>query len=92
MKGGEFMLEKVLRPLVTVLAGVFGLLITDRILLMLPPGVLPEIAMVGIFGVTIGTIFFYILGGLSGALCGYVLTVAVRIFGALFDMDGNPAY
>ena len=67
------MLEKVLRLLVTVLAGVGGLLVTDRILLLLPQGVLPEIALVGIFGVTVGTIFFYIVGGLAGALLGYAL-------------------
>ena len=67
------MLEKVLRLLVTVLAGVGGLLIADRILLLLPQEVLPEIALVGIFGVTVGTVFFYLIGGVSGALLGYAL-------------------
>ena len=68
------MLERVLKLLVTVLAGIGGLLITDRILLLLPQEMFPEIALVGIFGVTIGTIFFYIVGGSAGALLGYALS------------------
>ena len=68
------MIEKVLRILITVLAGIGGLLTADRILLSLPQGMLPEFALVGIFGVTVGTIFFYLVGGLTGSLVGYLLS------------------
>ena len=74
MKGGERMLEKALKTLVTVLAGIGGLLLADRILLLLPQGLLPEFALIGFFGVTIATVFFYIVGGLAGALLGYAMS------------------
>ena len=38
------MIEKALRIVITVLAGVGGLLTADRVLLMLPQGVLPDFA------------------------------------------------
>ena len=68
------MLEKVLKVLVMVLAGIGGLLLADRVLLLLPQGLLPEFALIGFFGVTIATVFFYIVGGLAGVLLGYVLS------------------
>ena len=68
------MIEKALRIVITVLAGVGGLLTADRVLLMLPQGVLPDFARIGFFGVTVGTIVFYLVGGLLGALLGYILS------------------
>ena len=47
------MINKTLRILIVVLAGLAGLLMADRVLLLLPPGILPEFAQVGIFGVTV---------------------------------------
>ena len=55
------MIEKALRIVITVLAGVGGLLTADRVLLMLPQGVLPDFARIGFFGVTVGTIVFYLV-------------------------------
>ena len=68
------MINKTLRILIVVLAGLAGLLMADRVLLLLPPGILPEFAQVGIFGVTVGTVFFFLLGGVAGALIGYILS------------------
>ena len=68
------MIEKALRIVITVLAGVGGLLTADRVLLMLPQGALPDFARIGFFGVTVGTIVFYLVGGLLGALLGYILS------------------
>ena len=74
------MLEKSLRVLIAILAGVGGLLTADRVILLLPTGMLPDIAQVGVFGVTVGTVFFYLVGGLAGALIGYVLSPWVTGF------------
>jgi uncharacterized protein YacL len=68
------MINKTLRILIVILAGIAGLLMADRVLLLLPPGILPEFAQVGIFGVTLGAVFFFLLGGLVGALIGYILS------------------
>lgn len=67
------MIEKTLRILICILAGIAGLLAADRIILLLPPGILPELLQVGIFGVTVGTVIFFLIGGLVGALVGYVI-------------------
>jgi len=74
------MINKALRILITLLAGIVGLLTADRVLLSLPQGLLPEFALVGIFGVTIGTVFFYLVGGLTGSLIGYVFSPWVTGF------------
>jgi uncharacterized protein YacL len=74
------MINKALRILITLLAGIGGLLTADRVLLSLPQGLLPEFALVGIFGVTIGTVFFYLVGGLTGSLIGYVFSPWVTGF------------
>ena len=68
------MLEKVLKTLVIILAGIGGLLLADRVLLLLPQGLLPEFALIGFFGVTVATVFFYIVGGLAGVLLGYAVS------------------
>ena len=68
------MLEKVLKVLVVVLGVIGGLLLADRVLLLLPQGMLPEFALIGFFGVTVATVFFYIVGGLAGALLGYAVS------------------
>ena len=41
--------------------------------MLLPSGILPEMLQVGIFGVTVGTIIFFLFGGLAGALLGYMI-------------------
>ncbi len=74
------MIDKALRILITILAGIGGLLTADRVFLLLPAGVLPEFAQVGIFGVTIGTVFFYLVGGLTGLLIGYLVAPWVTGF------------
>lgn len=68
------MIEKTLRIMITLLAGVAGLLAADRVFLMLPAELLPDFARIGFFGVTIGTLFIYLIGGCVGALLGYVLS------------------
>ena len=67
------MIEKTLRILICILAGIAGLLTADRIFMLLPSGLLPEMLQVGIFGVTVGTIIFFLFGGLTGALLGYII-------------------
>ena len=56
--GGETVIEKTLRIIITVLAGVGGLLTADRVLMMVPQSALPDFARIGFFGVTVGTIVF----------------------------------
>lgn len=68
------MIEKALRIMIAVLAGIGGLLTADRILPLLPPGVMPDFAQMGIFGVTLGTVFFFLVGGLTGFLIGYLIS------------------
>lgn len=68
------MIEKTLRILIVILAAIAGLLAAERVFLLLPPGILPDFAKVGIFGVTVGTVFFFLIGGLSGALLGYLFS------------------
>ena len=67
------MIEKTLRILICILAGIAGLLTADRIFMLLPSGLLPEMLQVGIFGVTVGTIIFFLFGGLAGGLLGYII-------------------
>ncbi len=55
------MIEKTLRLIITLLAGIGGLLTADRVFLMLPQGMLPDFARIGFFGVTVGP--FFLTGG-----------------------------
>jgi len=41
---------------------------------MLPQEILPEFSRIGFFGFTVGTGFFFLIGGLLGALIGYILS------------------
>ncbi len=74
------MIEKTMRILMVVLAAIAGLLTADRVLLLLPQGILPEFAQIGVFGVTVGTVIFFLIGGLAGALIGYLLAPWVTGF------------
>lgn len=66
------MLDKVLRFVITVLAGVSGLVLADRIIPILASFVNPEFLRIGFFGITMATILSFIFGALSGGFVGYL--------------------
>lgn len=68
------MLEKALRWLIVVLAAVGGLLTADRVILMLPAGLLPEFFHIGIIGTTASALLSYLLGLVIGGIIGYLLS------------------
>ncbi|MDR3561493.1 MAG: PIN/TRAM domain-containing protein [Negativicutes bacterium] len=68
------MLDKVLRFMITVLAAIGGLMMTDRIIPYLASVVSPEFLSLGFFGITAATILSFIVGGLLGGLLGFLLS------------------
>lgn len=68
------MLDKILRFIIIVLSVVAGLMLTDRIIPLLAPLVSEEFFTVGIFGITVATIFSFVVGGLIGGIIGFVIS------------------
>ncbi|HWR45320.1 PIN/TRAM domain-containing protein [Sporomusa sp.] len=67
------MIDKTLRILITVLAAVGGLMITDRIIPLLAVVVSEEFLRIGVFGVTMTTILSFVFGGLVGGVVGFLI-------------------
>ena len=67
------MIDKTLRILITVLAAVGGLMITDRIIPLLAVVVSEEFLNIGVFGVTMTTILSFVFGGIAGGVIGFLV-------------------
>ncbi|MDF2568866.1 MAG: yacL [Sporomusa sp.] len=67
------MIDKTLRIIITVLAAVGGLMITDRIIPLLAAVVSEEFLTIGVFGITMTTILSFVFGGLAGGIVGFLL-------------------
>lgn len=67
------MIDKTLRIIITVLAAVGGLMITDRIIPLLTTVVSEEFLRIGVFGVTMTTILSFVFGGLVGGVVGFIV-------------------
>lgn len=67
------MIDKTLRLLITFLAAVGGLMITDRIIPLLATVVGEEFLRIGVFGITMTTILTFVFGGLVGGIVGFVV-------------------
>ncbi len=67
------MIDKTLRIIITVLAAVGGLMITDRFIPLLTTVVSEEFLRIGVFGVTMTTILSFVFGGLVGGIIGFVV-------------------
>jgi uncharacterized protein YacL len=65
-------LYKVLRLLITVLAAVGGLMITDRIIPLLAAVVDMDFLHIGVFGIAMTTILSFIFGGVAGGIIGFL--------------------
>ncbi len=76
------MIEKTIAAYYYIIGGIGGLLTADRVFLMLPQGMLPDFARIGFFGVTVGP-FSLLVGGLLGALLGYICHLVERLFGVI---------
>ncbi|KYZ77910.1 twitching motility protein PilT [Anaerosporomusa subterranea] len=68
------MLDKILRFIIIVLSVIAGLMMTDRIIPLLAPWVSEEFFSVGIFGITVATIFSFVGGGLIGGFIGFIIS------------------
>ncbi len=68
------MLDKILRFVLTVLAGIGGLMITDRLIPILASLVSTEFLRIGIFGVTMTTILSFVFGGLVFGFLGFLIS------------------
>jgi uncharacterized protein YacL len=66
-------IDKTLRIIITVLAAVGGLMITDRIIPLLAAVVSEEFLTIGVFGITMTTILSFVFGGLAGGIVGFLL-------------------
>ncbi|WP_371365760.1 putative PIN and TRAM-domain containing protein YacL [Sporomusa rhizae] len=67
------MIDKTLRVIITVLAAVGGLMITDKIIPLLATVVSEEFLRIGVFGVTMTTILSFVFGGLVGGFVGFII-------------------
>ncbi|MBP2663999.1 MAG: yacL [Firmicutes bacterium] len=67
------MVDKTLRIIITILAAVGGLMITDRIMPLLATVISEEFLRIGVFGVTMTTILSFVFGGLAGGVVGFLL-------------------
>ncbi|WP_371376705.1 PIN/TRAM domain-containing protein [Sporomusa aerivorans] len=67
------MIDRTLRIIITVLAAVGGLMITDRIIPLLATVVSEEFLKIGVFGVTMTTILSFVFGGLVGGAIGFLV-------------------
>jgi uncharacterized protein YacL len=67
------MIDRALRIIITILAAVGGLVITDRIMPFLATVISEEFLRIGVFGVTMTTILTFVVGGLVGGLVGFLL-------------------
>lgn len=68
------MLDKILRFIIIILSVVAGLMMTDRIIPLLAPLVSEEFFKIGIFGITMATIFSFFGGGLIGGIIGFIVS------------------
>ncbi|MDU4961375.1 MAG: PIN/TRAM domain-containing protein [Sporomusaceae bacterium] len=68
------MLDKILRFIIIVLAVIVGLMLTDRVIPLLAPWVSEEFFSVGIFGITVATIFSFAVGGIIGGFIGFIIS------------------
>lgn len=67
------MIDRTLRIIITVLAAVGGLMITDRIIPLLATVVSEEFLKIGVFGITMTTILSFVFGGLVGGIVGFLI-------------------
>ncbi len=67
------MIDRTLRIIITMLAAIGGLVITDRIMPLLATIISEEFLRIGVFGVTMTTILTFVVGGLVGGLVGFLL-------------------
>lgn len=67
------MIDRTLRIIITVLAAVGGLMITDRIIPLLATVVSEEFLKIGVFGITMTTILSFVFGGLVGGIVGFLV-------------------
>jgi len=72
-KGGERLLDKVLRFVITALAAIGGLVMTDRVIPYLATLLSEDFFNIGIFGITMTTIMSFIFGGLVGGAIGFFI-------------------
>lgn len=67
------MLDKVLRFVITALAAIGGLVMTDRVIPYLATLLSEDFFNIGIFGITMTTIMSFIFGGLVGGAIGFFI-------------------
>lgn len=66
------MIDKSLRIIITILAAVGGLVITDRIIPLLATVISEEFLQIGVFGITMATMVSFVFGGLVGGVIGFL--------------------
>lgn len=67
------MIDKGLRFVIVVLSAIGGLMITDRIIPLLPAIISQEFLHIGFFGITMTTILSFVFGGIVGGIVGYLV-------------------
>ncbi|SDF48674.1 PIN/TRAM domain-containing protein [Sporomusa acidovorans] len=67
------MIDRTLRIIITILAAVGGLMITDRVVPLMASVISEEFLKIGVFGITMTTILSFIFGGLLGGIVGFLV-------------------
>ncbi|MBP2637659.1 MAG: PilT protein domain protein [Firmicutes bacterium] len=67
------MIDRTLRIIITILAAIGGLVITDRYMPFMATVISEEFLRIGVFGVTMTTILTFVVGGLVGGIIGFLL-------------------
>ena len=67
------MIDRTLRIIITILAAIGGLVITDRFVPFMATVISEEFLRIGVFGITMTTILTFVVGGLVGGIIGFLL-------------------
>jgi len=67
------LLDKILRFVITVLAAIGGLMITETVIPLVSVWEGAQFLKAGIFGITVATIISFVVGGLVGGIIGYLI-------------------
>ncbi len=74
MIGGEILLDRILRIIITILTAIGGLMITDQIIPLLTSVINMDFLRMGLFGIAMTTILSILFGGVIGGILGFVLS------------------
>lgn len=73
-KGGDNMIQRILRYVIAILFGIMGFMAVDALMPYISPFLDQQFWQTGFFGISVMVIACIVLGGLIGAIFGYVIS------------------